>query len=72
MLSDGELEDLGFKPHVLGGQVDAVIVQSDHPEYASLGPNDLGNPKAVIDGRKILNPKHFIGSSTTLLTIGIG
>ena len=72
MLSDGELEDLGFKPHVLGGQVDAVIVQSDHPEYASLGPNDLGNPKAVVDGRKILNSIHFMESSTALLTIGIG
>jgi nucleotide sugar dehydrogenase len=72
MLSDAELEGLGFRPHVLGDEIDAVIVQSDHQEYSSLSPNDLGNPKAVIDGRKILNPKHFVGSSTTLLTIGIG
>ncbi len=72
MLSDAELEDLGFRPHVLGDEIDAVIVQSDHQEYASLGPNDLGNPKAVVDGRKILNPDHFVESSTALLTIGIG
>ena len=72
MLSDAELEDLGFRSHVLGDEIDAVIVQSDHQEYASLGPNDLGNPKAVVDGRKILNPDHFVESSTALLTIGIG
>jgi UDP-N-acetyl-D-glucosamine dehydrogenase len=72
MLSDAELADLGFRPHVLGGQVDAIIVQSDHPEYASLGPTDLGNPKAVVDGRRILNSGHFFDSSTALLTIGIG
>ena len=72
MLSDDELEGLGFKPHVLGDEIDAVIVQSDHQEYSSLGPNDLGNPKAVVDGRKILNPDHFVESSTALLIIGIG
>jgi UDP-N-acetyl-D-glucosamine dehydrogenase len=71
MLSDAELESLGFIPFELGSTVNAIIVQADHPEYQNLGANDLGNPTVVLDGRRILDPSLFSGS-TTLLTIGRG
>jgi UDP-N-acetyl-D-mannosaminuronic acid dehydrogenase len=55
-----ELDALGFTPWD-GGSVDAVVVQADHPEYAALGPADVGGAKVVVDGRGVLDPARFPG-----------
>jgi nucleotide sugar dehydrogenase len=71
LYSSQELTELGLDPW-LGDAVDAVIVQSDHPEYTSLGPDDLPGAKVVFDGRGVLDASPFAGSGTRVLVIGQG
>jgi nucleotide sugar dehydrogenase len=65
---DDEIRELGFEPYALGDAADAIIVQTDHPEYALLGADDVPGTRAVVDGRRILDPDRWIG--TTLQFIG--
>ena len=51
LYSDEELEDLGLRPHRLGAEVDAAVVQADHGSYESLLPRDLPGVKVVVNGR---------------------
>lgn len=53
LYEDGELESLGFTPHHLGGEVDAVVVQADHAEYRELTPEEFPGIRAFIDGRRV-------------------
>jgi nucleotide sugar dehydrogenase len=56
MYTDDELSRLGFTPYHLGEQVDAVVVQSDHPEYRSVAPSDLPGVTVLVDGRDVTDP----------------
>ena len=69
LYSSEELEALGFAAWG-GGAVDGVIVQSDHAEYANLGPQDLPGAKAILDGREILVGERFTEAGVKLLRIG--
>jgi UDP-N-acetyl-D-mannosaminuronic acid dehydrogenase len=60
LLSEAELEALDFVPW-RGEPVDGAIVQADHEEYRSLGPEDLP-AAAIVDGRGVLDPARFDGA----------
>lgn len=72
MYSDVELRQLGFTPHRLGCEVDVAILQSDHAEYSSLGPADLPGLQVMVDGRRVVDPKKFPGTTYLLLGSGEG
>ncbi len=61
MYSDEELAGFGWAPYHLGEPLDVAIVQADHAEYAELSAADLPGVKAVIDGRRALDPARFDG-----------
>ncbi|MDO5700749.1 MAG: nucleotide sugar dehydrogenase [Bowdeniella nasicola] len=68
MFSDEELAGFGWTPYHLGEEVDAVIVQADHPEYAEVGPADFPAVKVLFDGRRVTDPERWRG--TPRLVIG--
>jgi nucleotide sugar dehydrogenase len=70
LYGDDELAALGFAPYCLGTPVDGVIVQTDHAEYATLGPDDLPGVQAIVDGRRITDPARWTG--TTHIVLGAG
>jgi nucleotide sugar dehydrogenase len=53
LYSDDELSAIGFTAHHMGDSADAVIIQTDHDLYRSIGPDDLPGVRALIDGRRI-------------------
>jgi hypothetical protein len=67
MYTDEESTRLGFTPYKIGESdnsdkyVDAVILQADHAEYKSLSAKDFPGVKAVVDGRRAMNPANFAG-----------
>ncbi|HET7761211.1 MAG TPA: nucleotide sugar dehydrogenase [Phycicoccus sp.] len=61
MYDDDEIAGFGWAPYHLGEPVDAVVVQADHPEYAELSLADLPGARAVVDGRRVLDPGRFPG-----------
>ena len=61
MYTDAELEALGLPPGHLGDQVDAVVVQADHREYATLTADDVPGAKVLVDGRRITDPARLPG-----------
>ena len=68
MFSDEELEGFGWAPYHLGEDVDAVIVQADHGEYAEITPADFPGVKLLFDGRRVTDPALWAG--TPRLVIG--
>ena len=64
-----QLEALGFTPWT-GDPVDAAILQADHEDYRALSPADLPGARAVLDGRRVLDPAAFAGSGVALLRLG--
>ncbi|MGO4257758.1 nucleotide sugar dehydrogenase [Marmoricola sp. RAF53] len=58
---DAELAALGLEPHHLGEPADAVILHTDHPEYAATGKQDFPGATGVVDGRGVLDPTNFPG-----------
>lgn len=61
LYSDEELEKLGFIPYHLGEPADAAVVQADHAEYRTLGPQDLPGVRVFIDGRRVSSPEAWDG-----------
>ena len=59
MYSDSELVDLGFTPYTLGGEADAVIVQTNHDAYRELSSRDVPGVRTVLDGRRILHSDNW-------------
>ncbi|MER5866892.1 nucleotide sugar dehydrogenase [Kitasatospora sp. NPDC002040] len=55
-----ELTALGLPPH-RGEPVGAAVVQTDHPEYRTLGAADLPGVRALLDGRRITDPDRWPG-----------
>ena len=67
MYSDKEIEQLGFTVYVMGDDIDGVILQADHEEYKTLTSLSFRHVKAVIDGRRSMNPKNFPGVSFNVI-----
>ena len=69
LYTDEGLAQLGLDAHNLGAEVDAVVVQTDHAEYASLTSDDVPGARVVIDGRLSVDPTllearvHVIGQA---------
>lgn len=57
MYSHEELVQLGFEPFSRGGRGDAAILQADHAEYSTWGPEDVLGVRTVLNGRRISLPK---------------
>lgn len=60
MYTAEELEALGLPAH-RGGEVDAVVVQTDHAEYATLGAGDVPGATVLVDGRRVTDPARWDG-----------
>ncbi|SDZ75146.1 nucleotide sugar dehydrogenase [Bowdeniella nasicola] len=68
MYSDEELEGFGWQPYHLGEEIDAVVVQADHPEYREISAADFPGVKLLFDGRRVTDPEKWAG--TPRLVIG--
>ena len=53
LFTDVELGVYGWDPYHLGEELDAVIIQSDHPEYRSLDRQSIPGARVCIDGRRL-------------------
>ncbi|MGZ4494768.1 MAG: nucleotide sugar dehydrogenase [Nocardioides sp.] len=70
LLADSELEALGFTPFAFGTAADAVVIHTDHQEYARLTDDDVPGSKLVIDGRRITGTDTHASSPTFVLGQG--
>lgn len=68
MYTDDELAALGFVPHHLGEELDAVVVQTDHAEYADLTSADIPGAQVVYNGRPGL--RLDLGAETKVVVVG--
>lgn len=64
-----ELEALGLAPWD-GSEVDAIIVQADHPEYTALDPAEYPGLRAVLDGRGTVDPEPLQAAGVAFLRLG--
>jgi UDP-N-acetyl-D-glucosamine dehydrogenase len=69
LYTDTELTDLGFAPWD-GEDVDGALLQADHPEYARLSPQDVGNAPVVLDGRNRLDPSRLLSANIRVVRLG--
>ncbi len=69
LYTDDELRELGFEPYHFGDAIDAAIVQTDHADYRTVGPDDLPGVRAFIDGRRVSTPEDWPG--VTYRVIGV-
>ncbi|WP_420112054.1 UDP binding domain-containing protein, partial [Pseudactinotalea sp.] len=56
-----ELEALDLPAYPAGESVDAVILQADHPEYATFGLDDAPGTRVLVDGRGVTDPDRWPG-----------
>ena len=68
MHSAEELARFGWEAYEYGQQVEVVIVQADHAEYAELSPEQVPGARVIVDGRKILDRSRFL--DVTFLVVG--
>lgn len=61
MYEDAELEKLSLDPYHFGEPVDAAVIQADHAEYRSIGPDSLPGVKALVDGRRVSTAEQWPG-----------
>ena len=61
LFDDAELAALGLEPYHLGEPCDAAVVQATHEEYRRLGPGDLPGVRALVDGRRWVEPGPWAG-----------
>jgi hypothetical protein len=52
---------MGFTPYHLGEPVDGAIVQTNHDEYRTTGPDALPGIRALVDGRNVTSPQLWTG-----------
>ena len=60
LYSPAELAELGLLPHQ-GEDVDAAVIQADHPSYVALTAADLPGVKVLVDGRRVTDPASWEG-----------
>lgn len=70
LYSDDELQALGFVPYHIGEPADAVVVHTDHPEYAALGQESVPGVRAIVDGRRVTNAAAWSGVPRRVLGAG--
>lgn len=68
LYSDGELVDLGLQPFHPGDPADGAILQADHAEYSTWGPDQIAGISAFLDGRAVTVPANWPG--VVHLTVG--
>lgn len=61
LYDDEELVNLGFVPYHFGEPIDAAVVQADHAEYRTLGPEKLPNIRVFVDGRRVSSTSQWPG-----------
>ncbi len=62
MYSDDELRRLGFTPYELGEAAELAVLQTDHAEYRSVGPERIPGVKLLVDGRNATNAALWAGT----------
>ena len=70
LYSPDELVAAGYEPWAAGEPVAGAIVQTDHPEYRTLGPSDVGGARVVVDGRGVLDLAPFEAAGVKVVRIG--
>jgi len=70
LYDDAELVAAGYDPWPVGAPVDGAIVHTDHEQYRTLGPADVGGAHVVVDGRGVLAPEAFAAAGVRVLRIG--
>jgi nucleotide sugar dehydrogenase len=70
LYTDDELAALGLAAYHIGEPVDAAIVQTDHPEYRTIGAADLPGVRVLVDGRRVTDAarwnsvvRHVLGAA---------
>lgn len=63
MYSDDEIASFGWASFRLGEPADVAVVQADHARYRELSAADILGVSVVVDGRSILDPARFEGTS---------
>ena len=56
LYDDEEIASFGVDAYHFGDTVDAAIVQANHEEYRSLGPDSMPGIRALVDGRAFVEP----------------
>jgi UDP-N-acetyl-D-glucosamine dehydrogenase len=69
LYSAEELAALGFSAWD-GAEVDAAVVQADHPVYAALRPEDVPGARAILDGRGVLERSSWVAAGIPIRRIG--
>jgi UDP-N-acetyl-D-mannosaminuronic acid dehydrogenase len=70
LYDDAELETAGYDPWPAGVRVEGAILHTDHAEYRTLSPTDVGGASVVVDGRGILDADAFAAAGVRVLRIG--
>lgn len=70
LFEDVELRALGFEPYHFGEQCDGAIVQADHIEYRTITPSQLPGARAVLDGRRVVDPSPWTAADIPVAVIG--
>jgi nucleotide sugar dehydrogenase len=70
LLSDAELVALGLEPYTFGERAEAVVVHTDHPEYAEIGIADVPGVRAVVDGRNVTRSEPWGDVPRRVLGVG--
>jgi UDP-N-acetyl-D-mannosaminuronate dehydrogenase len=73
LFGDDELAAIGLTAYHVGEPVDAIVVQTDHPQYRTLGPADFPGARVLVDGRRVTDPlrwagvdRHVLGEPSTV------
>jgi nucleotide sugar dehydrogenase len=59
LYTDDELRALGLEPLAEKDSIDAVIVHTDHAEYAGLDERDFPQCRVIVDGRRITTKERW-------------
>ena len=70
LYSADELAALGLTPLVPGQEVDAVVVQADHREYARASAADFPGVRVLLDGRDVTAAERWAGVRRVVLGRG--
>lgn len=70
MYADDELVALGLVPYAFGTACDAAILQAEHAEYRTIGPDALPGIRSLVDGRRVLDPSAWVDHGVGFAVIG--
>jgi nucleotide sugar dehydrogenase len=70
LFTDDELRRLSLEPFHYGDPADAVIVQTDHAEYATVGREQVPGVRVLVDGRNVTDAELWRGVTRRLIGVG--